>query len=273
MARKKQKKSHTGLWITILVTSLVLILAGGGTIAWLYWEESVDYTTFLSGSMPQSTSPSSSGTVEDNPLSDPTTPTLADNPIDFASLQELNSDVYAWLYVPGVEINLPVLQAGDDTPTDFYLHHNIYKNYEYKGCLYTEKANSKDFSDPVTVIYGHNMLNNTMFSNLDNFLDPDFFQANQYFYIYTPGYLRTYEIVSVHQYDKRHILNTNDFSNPEEFSEYLEMIQSPTTMNACVRGGFSLTTNDRIVTLSTCINHSTARLLLQGVLINEEPTN
>lgn len=40
--------------------------------------------------------------------------------------------------------------------------HNIDGSYGYPGCIYTENLNSKDFTDNNTVIYGHNMKNDSM---------------------------------------------------------------------------------------------------------------
>lgn len=76
-------------------------------------------------------------------------------PIDFASLQKENDEIYAWIKVPGTSVDYPIVQSStDDT---FYVHKGIDKQYLYAGAIYTEMSNAKDFSDPNTVIYGHNM--------------------------------------------------------------------------------------------------------------------
>lgn len=210
-------------------------------------------------------------TIPDGPAAT-TEPPLPVNPIRFDDLQAINPDVYAWVSVPDTGIEYPIFQSNQDEDDNYYLHRNIYKEYEYQGVVYTQKANAKDFSDRVTVVYGHNMLNDSMFSNLDMFLDETFFDEHPYFYIYTPGHILTYEIVSAHQYDKRHILNSFDFSEDEVFQSWLDMIQNPKTFRCHVREGIELDLDSRIVTLCTCINSCTARYLIQGVLINDEPT-
>ena len=57
---------------------------------------------------------------------------LPANPIDFASLVQENSDIYAWLYIPGADINTPLLQSQADDL--FYLEHDKdseeYKQYK-----------------------------------------------------------------------------------------------------------------------------------------------
>ena len=112
-------------------------------------------------------------------VSDTPEPELPDNPIDFATLQERNADVYAWIKIPDTKVDYPILQSGDK-PENFYLNHNIDGEYEFAGCIYTQKLNKKDFTDPNTVIYGHNMKNGTMFKALHQFRNKDFFEANKY---------------------------------------------------------------------------------------------
>jgi hypothetical protein len=87
------------------------------------------------------------------------------SPIDFASLQELNEDVYAWITVEGTVIDYPILQHPTDNSR--YLDYNIDGSYGYPGCIYTENMNSKDFRDRNTVIYGHNLKNGAMLPNLN----------------------------------------------------------------------------------------------------------
>ena len=57
----------------------------------------------------------------------------------------MNPDVYAWITVPGTEIEYPILQHPSDN--SYYFMHNIDGSYGYPGCIYTENLNSKDFTD------------------------------------------------------------------------------------------------------------------------------
>lgn len=191
--------------------------------------------------------------------------------INFTELWKINPDIYAWIKVPNTLIDYPVLQCdGNDS---FYLSHNVYKQYAFAGSIYTESLNSKDFSDPNTVLYGHNMLNGTMFRTLHNFRDPNFFAANEYIYIYLPERTLTYQIFSAYEYDDRHILYSFDFSDEETYRTYLEYAQNPTSsMTANIRE-LNVSTDDKIITLSTCMDDiDTSRYLVQGVLVSDEPT-
>ncbi len=204
--------------------------------------------------------------------SDLTDVVLAENPIDFEELTSLNSDLYAWIRIPGTVIDYPVAQSSyaDD---NYYLHHNYLGNYEFAGTIYSQRHNTKFFIDRVTVLYGHNMLNGSMFAGLHNFSDPEFFEENQYIYIYIDGHILTYQIFAAYEYDNRHILNSFEFHKDEVYSQYLNDCLNPHSANSIVREGVELDINDRIITLSTCTDYnSSLRFLVQGVLINDERT-
>lgn len=276
----KKQNWKKWIWLAVLVLSVLLIAVSIGVAAWVYSEPNVDVSKFRIDPT-QAAQPSASDANPEAPSEDAQSPSgpsesaqplLVENPIDFAALQAVNPDAYAWIYVPNTGIDLPIFQADPTKDDNFYMHHDIEGNYDFKGSIYSQRANSKDFSDPVTVLYGHRMLDKSMFTNLHNFRDDTFFEQNRYFYIYTPGHILTYEIVSAHQYDERHILNSFNFSKTEIFQEYLDYIVAPKSMLANVREGVELTTDDRIVTLSTCMEGGSARYLIQGVLINDERT-
>lgn len=194
-----------------------------------------------------------------------------ENPIDFAALQERNSEVYAWLIVPNTEIELPIMQSmADDL---YYLNRDIDGKYSRLGSLFTESRNRLDFTDPVTVIYGHNYYTGGMFTNLHYFENKEFFDENKYFYIYTPDRKLTYSIVSAYKYDDRHILNSFDFSKLEVIREYFDFVLDPLSMLRNVREGATLETTDKLVVLSTCLTGGyKGRYLVNGVLIKDEPT-
>ena len=196
-----------------------------------------------------------------------------ENPIDFVSLKQENPDIYAWVYVPGTDVNLPVLQSATN---DFlYLDHNKDGEYAVEGAIYTEMANSTDFTDPVTVLYGHNLQNGTMFSTLHYFENEDFFNEHDTLSIYTPGHVLTYRVVSAYLYDDRHILNSYDLSNPTVRQEYFDFVMHPDSLLVNTRSDTELSIDDKIVQLSTCMsdtNHTTSRYIVTGVLIDDQPT-
>ena len=219
----------------------------------------------------------------DEPVSEPsvaptTTPTTevsivrVENPINFAELQEQCDDIVAWVSVPNTNVDYPVVQSSQDEPEDFYLHRNLDKEYEFAGTIYIQKLNDKAFTDPHTVLYGHAMLNGTMFKTLHNFKEKEFFDENDTFTVYIPEHILTYKIFAAYQYDDRHLLYSFDTKNKKSFEEYLTIAQHPTESMQNTRE-VPLTADDRIVTLSTCLKaNAPIRYLVQGVLIKDELT-
>ena len=187
--------------------------------------------------------------------------------IDFDYLKTLNEDIYAWITVPGTIIDYPILQhPTDDT---YYLHHNLDGSYGYPGCIYTESLNAKDFTDPNTVVYGHNMKAGTMFAGLHQFEDREFFDANEEVVIYLPDRTLHYRIFAAYVYDDRHLLYSFDFSDKEVYASYLKSIYDIRDMSANIDRETEVTEDDKIITLVTCMAgaaNAEKRLLVQAVL-------
>ena len=190
----------------------------------------------------------------------------ADKKIDFDKLQSYNKELVAWIYVDGTQIDYPVARHEGEDQT-YYLNYDMYAQPAYSGCIYMEDVNQPDFSDNNTVLYGHNMKNGTMFKGLHKFEDQDFFDENKYIYIYLPDRTLVYEIFAAYTTDDTHILTAYDFTDKKVYQNYLDDVTNVHYMGAFVREGTSVTTDDTIITLSTCVGGQPSnRYLVQGVL-------
>lgn len=188
-------------------------------------------------------------------------------PIDFAALKEQNPDVYAWIRIPGTNVDYPILQREEDN--SYYLSHSIDGAETKEGSIYTENYNSRDFDDPNTVIYGHNMKNGSMFRTLHNYEDRSFFDENREVLIYLPDAVLEYRIFAAYIYDNRHLLLNFDFDDPDVYQQYLNDIFDIRDMNSYIDTSMEVGTEDRIITLSTCnAGISTQRYLVQAVLVS-----
>lgn len=211
------------------------------------------------------------------PSADPSSaaPVLVDNPIDFAALQAENSDIVGWIRIPGTTIDYPILQSSEEEEEDFYLSHDSQKQPKRAGSIYIQKLNSASFTDANTLLYGHYMANGSMFADLHQFRKEAFFNEHQTAYIYTPGHILTYTIYSAFVYDDRHILNSFDFHSVEGYQTFIDETLNPPSMARRVREGVSVTTSDRIISMSTCVGagKQDQRYLVEGVLTRDELTN
>ncbi len=192
---------------------------------------------------------------------------IPEKEIDFEDLKEqVNPDIYAWLYIPDSTIDFPVLQHPEDN--SYYLNYNIDGSKGRPGCIYTENTNSKDFTDHNTVMYGHNMRNGTMFAGLHKFEDAEYFADNPYIYVYTPDEVFVYRIFGAYEFSNIHLLAGYETETEEGFGEYLEDVMSVRSMNSNFDSDVQVTEKDRILTLSTCVSgKADKRWLVQGVLL------
>lgn len=197
-----------------------------------------------------------------------------ENPIDFETLKNGNKDIYAWIKIDDTNIDYPIVQSGKSD--EFYLRHKAEdKSWSVSGAIYTEMANSKGFNDVVTLVYGHNGYGDTMFTTLHKFEDKEFFDSHPYFVIYTPTKKLTYQVVSAFKYDNRHILNSFDFTNGIDISEFFTTVKNPdsTVKNVREELDTKLSVESKMVVLSTCItNQKSSRYLVCGVLVKNEKT-
>ena len=279
------KKSGKKVWIAVLAVAIAVLLAGGFfLIRYLNDHGSPvdrDDVTVTEATRDEPTlQPTPTAAPTEAPTQEPTIDSFGYKiekyedwtTLSFDELTEINSDIYAWIYIPGTNVDYPVAQANSNRDDSFYLSHNIYKEYQFSGTIYSELKNSLDFHDPVTVLYGHNMLNGSMFATLHYFSDEDFFNSHTTCFVQTKDKLYTYLIYSAYVYDDRHILNSFNFSDEKVFQEYLDYTLDPRTYSGLVRKGVKLDKNSRILTLSTCTNGGgDTRYLVQGVLIDEQP--
>ncbi len=187
-------------------------------------------------------------------------------PIDFATLTSQYPDVYAWIQIPGTTIDYPIVQREGDN--SYYLYHTIDGVRKTEGSIYTEDYNSKDFTDPNTVIYGHNMKNGTMFKQLHKFRDRQFFNENREIIIYQPDRILYYKIFAAYVYDNRHILLNFDFDDINVYRAYLNSVFEKKGMYGNIDGDVLVTAEDKIITLSTCTGDDSKRYLVQAVLLS-----
>ena len=176
-----------------------------------------------------------------------------DVPVDFAAWQERNPDVYAWIEYPGTNVDYPIVQSAEDDA--YYLRRDIDGKEAVAGSLYTEHTyNSKTFDDPVTVIYGHNMANRTMFGGLQTFLSKMDFSQQHLVYMYQKDRRVTYQIVGGVQYDLSHIIYYHDFSNDEVFNSFFDQLWKETDGTTNLDRANKPVAGDKVLILSVCKN-------------------
>lgn len=188
-----------------------------------------------------------------------------DIPVDFISLKEKNPDIYAWITIPGTKVDYPILQKPEDD--SYYLNHTVDGVEGLPGAIYTESIHNQEFTESNTVIYGHNMKNDTMFGSLHDYERADFFKNYREVFIYTPEHILTYEIFAAVTYSSVYIPFTYDFTTDEGYQAFLDSVYDSKNMTNQFAEDVEVTTDDHIITMSTCINNKpNNRYLVLAVL-------
>ena len=177
---------------------------------------------------------------------------------------------YSYIKVtPGKWRNIyAVLQREGDE--EYYSKHSENGAYYSGGSIFSQDYNQKDFSDPMTVLYGHNLRNGRMFAQLNDFSDAEVFEAHRYIYVYLPDRMLVYEIFAAYPHSNEHLLLCHDFADADDFTAYFDGVQAQKSLQANFRTDAWPEPGDRVLTLSTCFrgdNHQ--RYLVQGKLVAE----
>ncbi len=157
--------------------------------------------------------------------------------IDWNYLKLVNEDIIAWIEIKDTNINYPILKDKDN----YYLKHSFDKKYNSNGSIFT--TNITPFEDKETIIYGHNMRNNSMFSNLEKYLDENFLYSHLKFKIYTPKCNYEATIFSVYSIDFETEINNIKLL---DFNERLNYYKNASK--------YKIDSNkiEKIIKLSTC---------------------
>ena len=256
------------LYLIISIGSLVIVLAALiaiGVLLSSYRQVQNDYDQLASqarGQAPRDQTAASDASEPTETLPDP-----VDIPVDFDYLKSENEDIIGWIQVDGTKIDYPVLY--DTTYNLYYLNHNYKGTNTGYGSIFVLGENAGDFTDFNTVVYGHNMLDGSMFAQLHKFRNKEFFDSHGQIILYTPGRKLTYQVFAAYRRDNLNIIVNNDFSTEELREEYIDSIYASTDL-ALFNPEYPVTASDRIITLSTCIGNPAYRYVVQGVLVSDE---
>lgn len=176
--------------------------------------------------------------------------------VDFSVLKQENEDIVGWLYLEDSPINYPVVQSNDN---DYYLRRLVNGEYNIAGSLFMDYRNDSNLEDDNTIIYGHNMKNNTMFGSLQEYKSQDYYDNHKVMYYFTSEKNYIIELftgytISVESdiYD----LSVIDSSKLEEWISKSDF-----------ESNTKVTEEDKIITLSTCAyEYDGARYIVMGVL-------
>lgn len=179
---------------------------------------------------------------------------------DLVSLRAVNPEVIGWIAIPETELSYPVLQAEDNK---YYLNHTWNNDQSSVGSIFMECQISPNMRSFNTIIYGHKMRNGSMFGNLLNYDDIEYWREHPSIYVVTDEGVCRYDIFAAYEVGVREIVYRININSEKRRSDFIQFCLE----NSAIDTGIVPTVQDKVLTLSTCTGrgHST-RFVVQGVL-------
>lgn len=176
-----------------------------------------------------------------------------------------NPETVAWIQVNGTKINYPVVQHSEN---QFYLTHDFYQRQTTNGWIFGDYRNNFENFNNNTIIYGHNLINGTMFGTLPYLLNNSWFsnQNNHYIKLSTKNTNSIWQIFSVYKVDPTTDYLQAKFNSTSAYQDFLIKLKDRSIYNF----NQELNYTDKIITLSTCDNIGTKRVVIHAKLIKIE---
>ena len=246
-------RRRSGGWIrAVVMCALALIFMGsGGVVLYVQHQHAVSAQAFQS--------------LIDRFVSavDNKGGTVAPIKVDFDALKAENPDVEGWLYCPNSRINYPVMRGATD---DTYLHHNMAREYDFAGCLFVDSASTPNFADASTIIYGHHMLDDSMFGTLDDWSNQAFYDEHPVMWLLTPTQDYQVVLVSGHAVSAYSDLYDVRREHDAAFAQFLATVSEQSDFTPLEEA--TINPDRNYVMLSTCSTlFEDARYVIHGKLV------
>ena len=175
--------------------------------------------------------------------------------LKYGELYKQNPDIVGWIKISGTKVDYPVYKTDDN---DFYVTHDMSRNESRYGAIFADcnaeispEGNSKNL-----VLYGHNMIDDSMFGSLLEYNDLSFYRQNpviDFGTIYGEGEYKIFAVVITNankEQDKGKVFNylRNSFSSDNNFLYWIENVKVRSIIDTDV----DILPTDEILTLSTC---------------------
>lgn len=167
-----------------------------------------------------------------------------------------NSDMAAWLQVPGTVIDYPVMWTPGDE--NYYLKRGFDGKSNQNGCLILDTDSSLEPLTTNLIIHGHNMKSGAMFGDLSEYESEEYCQEHKSIILYTESLRRNYEVIAVF---RSQVFKKSDnvfkfykffqADSQEEFDDFYDNIMAMSIYDTGVTAQFG----DHFLTLSTCSYH------------------
>ena len=185
--------------------------------------------------------------------------------VDFDELLKKNSDTVGWIKVNNTKVNYSIVQTTDN---EYYLKHDFNKRRNSSGWVFADFRDNLQYFGNNSIIYAHNTLTKTMFSTLTSCTKPSWYEntENHFIKLSTPYTNTVWKIFSIYTIKPELYYLTTYFETEEEHLKFLETLNKRSIYDFDTE----LNTEDRILTLSTCTDDGTKRIVIHAKMIKVE---
>ena len=184
---------------------------------------------------------------------------------DIQSLKQINEDTVGWLKVNNTNVDYPVVQAKDN---EYYLNYNFKKQKDIGGWIFMDyRADAENLSTN-TIIFGHNVYySGVMFGTLYKVRNKSWYtkEENQIIEFNNIYNNMKWKIFSIYVVPTTNDYLIAEFNTKEKYQNFLNLI----TGRSIYAFNTPVSTDDKIITLSTCSNNGNSRLVVHAVLISD----
>lgn len=174
--------------------------------------------------------------------------------VDWDALHAVNPDIVAWLTIPGTPINYPVVRGATN---DTYLRVTPTGEHRIAGSIFLDSDGQYPVDPKNTLVYGHNMLNGEMFSEIAKMAKQETFDAHPVIYYITPKKNYVLKPLFVYNADGNdEQVRTFTFNSNDDFYTYLSNRYSSATAHAA---DIDLHQVDQVFQFVTCADSQGAR--------------
>ena len=182
---------------------------------------------------------------------------------DLAALQDENSDCVGWLAIPDTTVDYPVVWTPEEP--EHYLRRDFYGNHASGGTPFLDGRNEAQAKGQNLIVYGHNMLDGSMFKPIVQYLEPNSRQTHQDIYLELNGTQYHYQVLAALETNTRSPVYTyTDLNDIAEIEDFHSMLLEETGLDAIPQA-------EGYLTLSTCNNQGgDSRVLVVAVLVGKQ---
>lgn len=176
-----------------------------------------------------------------------------------------NPETVGWIQINGTKVNYPIVQHNDN---EYYLNHDFYQRKTNVGWIFADYRNNFENLNNNTIIYGHNLINRTMFGSVTYLLKKDWFSDpnRQYIKLSTKNSNSIWQIFSVYRIEPTTDYLQAKFNSMTTYQEFLDTLKSRSQQKLDTE----VINTDKIITLSTCDDTGTKRVVVHAKLIKIE---